>query len=464
MVKTICGLPISKVAMKAIDLFCGCGGFSHGIELSGIEVLYGIDIEEKALKTFDTNHSKAEAICYDISEEVPAKIAEEDFDVVFGSPPCQGFSHAKGERDEADERNNLVFDFVRWVDVLQPKYVVMENVSGIKNISGDFLEHVRDRYDEAGYNIEDGVLNSAEFGVPQSRLRYFTIGVRQDVSGYPKLPEPTHRLPNDKQATFDDLKMKDETVLVGDAISDLPEPVSEGETAELTVELQNRYQEWVRNGDEVHNHVAKYPREDDAEIVERIPEGKMYRSSRFGEMYVQAWELFEDKFSEEEQDALWFISRHRTRKDYKATEKNGPDYVPLDKIEAEEDAVHSLFEEGWLRRKTQYGGHEEAFDINSKSGVRPKYMRLDRNDVSNTLDTHSFNPREKLHPVENRGLSLREGARIQSFPDSFVFHGSFKDIAKQIGNAVPPLLAYRVGRMIMELSEEETHDTNPVRI
>ncbi|MCX2819739.1 DNA cytosine methyltransferase [Haladaptatus sp. F3-133] len=450
--------------MEAIDLFCGCGGFSHGIELSGIEVLYGIDIEEKALKTFDTNHSKAEAICYDISEEVPAKIAEEDFDVVFGSPPCQGFSHAKGERNETDERNNLVFDFVRWIDVLQPEYVIMENVSGIKNISGDFLEQVRERYEDAGYEIEDGVLNSAEFGVPQSRKRYFTIGVRDDVEDYPRLPEPTHRLPDDTQATFDDLEMKEETVLVGEALSDLPEPVSEDKTAKLLTEPQNRYQEWVRNGEEVHNHVAKHPNEDDMGIVERIPEGKMYRSSRFGDMYVQAWELFEDRFSEEEQNALWFISRHRTRKSYKATDKNGPDYVPLEKIEAEDEAVRSLFENGWLRRKTDYGGHDETYDINSKSGVRPKYMRLDRNDVSNTLDTHSFSPREKLHPTENRGLSLREGARIQSFPDSFVFHGSFSEIAEQIGNAVPPLLSYRVGRFVMESAGVETDESAPIRI
>jgi DNA (cytosine-5)-methyltransferase 1 len=189
-------------------------------------------------------------------------------------------------------------------------------------------------------------------------------------------------------------------------------------------------------------------------LVQRIPEGKMYRSSRFGDKYVQAWDLYEDKLTEEEQEALWFIARHRTRKDYKATDKSGPDYIPIEKIEASEEAVRDLYEDGWLRRKEDYNDNEEAYDINTKSGVRPKYMRLDREDVSNTIITQSFNPREKLHPTEDRGLSLREGARIQSFPDEFVFEGKFKDISKQIGNAVPPLLAYRIAEHIKDLEEQ----------
>ncbi|MDY7082250.1 MAG: DNA cytosine methyltransferase, partial [Halobacteria archaeon] len=159
--------------------------------------------------------------------------------------------------------------------------------------------------------------------------------------------------------------------------------------------------------------------------------------------------------SEEEQHALWFVARHRTRTEYKATDKSGPDYVPIDKIDADNDVVRDLFDDGWLRRKTEYNGHQEAYDINTQSGVRPKYMRLDRNDVSNTLVTQSFNPREKLHPTKDRGLSLREGARIQSFPDEFVFDGSFKDIAKQIGNAVPPLLAFKIATHLKNLCQTD---------
>lgn len=438
-----------------IDLFCGAGGFSAGFENAGFETKAGIDYAGDVLKTFEKNHvNGADAIEHDISED----IIEYDVDYVIGSPPCQGFSHAKGERSLDDERNNLVFHFIRWIDHLQPKFVVMENVAGIRNISDDFLDKIEERYDEAGYKTVDGVLNSAEYGVPQKRKRYFVIGVRKDLDITPSMPEPTHKEPKNgdsRQKTLSEgiSDDKKDPVTVGDAISDLPEPTEDG-IVELEKPAQNEYQEWVRNGNTIHNHEANEPREDDMDLVKRIPEGKMYRSSRFGDKYVQVWDLYEDKLTEEEQEALWFVARHRTRKDYKATDKSGPDYIPIDKIEADNEAVRQLFEDEWLRRKEDYNGHEEAYDINTKSGVRPKYMRLGRDDVSNTIITQSFNPREKLHPTEDRGLSLREGARIQSFPDEFVFEGDFKEKAKQIGNAVPPLLAYKVAEHIKEMESD----------
>jgi DNA (cytosine-5)-methyltransferase 1 len=441
--------------MEFIDLFCGCGGFSAGFEAAGFKSKAGIDNAEDVLETFRENHhSDAEAIKYDISKEA------KDFNVdyLIGSPPCQGFSHAKGERSLEDERNNLVFHFIRWVREIKPKFVVMENVAGIRNISDDFLDQVEQEYNDAGYRVVDGVLNSAEYGVPQQRERYFVFGVRKDLDIEPSLPETTHKLPGEESAQkklgeHKQTENKESAVTVGDALSDLPDPTEDGE-AELKGEAQNEYQDWVRNGDIIYNHTAKDPRDDDMDLVQRIPEGKMYRSSRFGDKYVQAWDLYEDKLTEEEQEALWFIARHRTRKDYKATDKSGPDYIPIEKIEASEEAVRDLYEDGWLRRKEDYNDNEEAYDINTKSGVRPKYMRLDREDVSNTIITQSFNPREKLHPTEDRGLSLREGARIQSFPDEFVFEGKFKDISKQIGNAVPPLLAYRIAEHIKDLEEQ----------
>jgi DNA (cytosine-5)-methyltransferase 1 len=441
-----------------IDLFCGAGGFSAGFEKAGFETKAGLDYAEDVLETFEKNHNdEAEAIKHDISEE----IIDFDVDYLIGSPPCQGFSHAAGERSLDDERNNLVFHFIRWIKELKPKFVVMENVAGIRNISDDFLDVVEDEYNKAGYNVVDGVLNSAEYGVPQKRKRYFVLGVRKDLDVEPSLPDPTHKNPKNgsKQKKLSESLEEDKKkpITVGEAISDLPEPSEDGEVT-ISKPPQNRYQSWIRSGDKTYNHIAKDPRESDMDLVKRIPEGKMYRSSRFGDKYVQVWDLYEDILSEDEQEALWFIARHRTRKDYKATDKSGPDYIPIEiideEIDVDKDVVRSLFENDWLRRKTEHGGHDEAYDINTKSGVRPKYMRLGRDEVSNTIITQSFNPREKLHPTENRGLSLREGARIQSFPDDFKFEGKFKDKAKQIGNAVPPLLAYKIAEHIKELEDQ----------
>ena len=116
-----------------------------------------------------------------------------------------------------------------------------------------------------------------------------------------------------------------------------------------------------------------------------------------------------------------------------------------------------LYDDGWLR--TDEDGDTLGYDRNTKSGIRPRYMRLDPDGQSNTILTTDFVPRDKLHPTENRGLSLREGARIQSFPDSFEFKGSFDEIATQIGNAVPPLLAQHLGSHLQQLAESDSEAT-----
>lgn len=442
--------------MNSIDLFCGCGGFSKGMEKAGINVEYGFDIFDEALKSFEENHFNSTSVKMDLSSEIPKKWKNKEFDIVFGSPPCQGFSHAKGERSKADKRNNLVFDFIKWVSTIQPRFVVMENVSGITNISDDFINKVKKEYRDAGYKVKDKVLNSASYGVPQKRKRYILIGVHNTEDKLPSFPPVTHHISS--KETQKDLKKFSKTlkkpVSIGEAISDLPTETKDEEDIILNESPKNRFQKWVRDGNKTSQHIAKDPNEKDMGLIKRIPEGKMYRSSRFGNKYIGVWDLYEDKFDEEEKHILWFISKHRNRKDYKSKDKSGPDYIPIEKIEGKNDKIRKLYEKGWLRRKENYNDYSEAYDINTKSGVRPKYMRLSRKQVSNTIDTHSFNPREKLHPTENRGLSLREGARIQSFPDEFKFYGNFKNKAKQIGNAVPPKLSYHIGKHLKKIAKK----------
>jgi DNA (cytosine-5)-methyltransferase 1 len=429
-----------------IDLFSGAGGFSCGFEKAGFTAIAGIDKEESVLQTFGRNHENAEAISHDISEEV----IEYDVDLVIGSPPCQGFSVAQGgNRDVDDERNNLVFDYINWINEIQPKVFVMENVAGIRSISEEFLDVVEDKFNKAGYEIVDGVLNSAEFGVPQKRERYFVLGVRNDIEGKAKLPSPTHETSDQIQTKLNGEQM--ETLnTVGDAFTGLPKTSEDGkvEVNRSDIKQENGYFEFVIDSDNTENHVAKEPRDKEIDIVDNIPEGKVYRSSRFGDQYLGAWEVHSSKFNEEEKKALRFISKNRTRKEYKATDKKYPDYIPSGSVPVEKKILEGLHDNDWLRKKTDHGGHESTYDINTKSGVRPKYKRLSRDGISGTLTTADFKPREKLHPTEDRGLSLREGARIQSFPDSFIFEGSFSDISTQIGNAVPPLLSYKIAKHI----------------
>ena len=453
--------------MHAVDLFCGAGGFSAGLEAAGIDVVVGVDIADHALATFETNHA-ATPINHDLSDGLPAEIREEAVDIVFGSPPCQGFSDARGERSLDDERNQLVFAFIQAVAELQPRYVLMENVAGMTTIGDDFLDAIDAEYADAGYSVAWETLNAADFGVPQTRKRVIYLGVREDLSADPSLPEGPYTEHSDDQQTLTGEPVQNWTT-VADALADLPEPTETGEVElpPLSAHPDNGYLREIRDGAErTWNHVAKEPAGDDdtQHIVSELNPGEMYRSSRFGDRYRQVWELLAHRFTDAEQAVLEFIARHRSRKAFRMSGKSvGPvpgeliaDHLDADAA-AVDDALDRLHDDGWLRTKTE--GDTVGYDLNTKSGIRPRYMRLDPDGQSNTILTTDFVPRDKLHPTADRGLSLREGARIQSFPDSFEFRGSFDEIATQIGNAVPPLLARHLGAHLRQLAAVDTEAT-----
>ncbi|MFT4905185.1 MAG: DNA-cytosine methyltransferase [Natronomonas sp.] len=450
--------------MKAIDLFCGAGGFSKGFERAGIDVRYGVDADEAALETFERNHA-GEAIHHDIRESPPAELEAVDADIVFGSPPCKGFSDARGNRRLDDERNQLVFSFIQWVGELEPDYVLMENVAGMTTISEAFLEAIEREYADVGYSVTWETLNAADFGVPQTRERAIYVGINDDLSSTPTLPNGEFQPDGDGQLSLTGERMQGWRT-VSEAFADLPEPTDDGVVSlpPLSEFPDNEYLRAVRDGAEkTYNHIAKTPADGDATrtIVEGLEPGEMYRSSRFGDRYRQVWDLLEDRFTDVEQDCLHFIARHRTRSAFKMGDKS-VGAVPDHKIahgldhenEAVTEALESLLEDGWVR--TDEDGDTVGYDLNTKSGIRPRYMRLVPDGQSNTILTTDFNPRDKLHPTENRGLSLREGARIQSFSDTFEFVGSFDDIANQIGNAVPPLMAERLAEHLLALADAET--------
>jgi len=463
---------------KAIDLFCGAGGFSKGVELTNkFKIEKAFDYDEKVLKTYNYNHD-SEGIKYDISKSPPKDIISNKIDIVFGSPPCQGFSDARGSRDVNDERNNLVFNFINWVKEINPQIAVMENVSGMLTIDKKYLKSVVSRYKDAGYVVDYSILNSKDFGVPQRRERAFFIATK---NGNP----PPHMVNNCPQMDLfsSNIDFKIGKTTVGEAISDLPKPTKDGVAKYKYQQPENEYQKLMRQGqNEIYNHISQKPKKYEIDILKRIPEGKMYRSTRFGEKYIGVWDLFRDKFNTKERLIFWFIARFRGRKEFKAERnKSGPSYIPEEKIinglnkrrvkkeasqynfpnlmnkkiKADKNDVRKLESEGWLRAKEIRG--VLSYDLNTKSGIRPRYMRLNRGDQSNTIMTSDFKVREKVHPTQNRGLSLREGARIQSFTDDFIFRGDFKDIATQIGNAVPPLMAKSIGEHIYKLLENSSN-------
>lgn len=368
--------------MNVIDLFAGCGGLSTGFEMAGYKIPLAIEKDEWASETYKKNHSGTKVVTADITQvqDLDSLLPKRGIkiDGIIGGPPCQGFS-LSGNRDKKDPRNSLFMEFVRFVKHFQPKFFVMENVTGILSMetkSGELVKNViREEYDKAGYNVEIFILNAAEFGVPQSRIRVFFIGLRKGIEFDKEKLEPKGYLFGDNQITIEQ------------AIMDLPQiAAGEGtEVAKYPCEPKNDYQKWVRQGSEaVYNHIAM---RHTARLVERFSHIE----------YGQSVADVDEEFQQRQRGAA-------------------------DKISGK---------------------------VYSQNNMRPFP------DKPSPTVPASFQS-NFVHPYTNRNFTAREGARLQSFPDTYIFSGKRttmsweKNISQyqQIGNAVPPLLAKAIAETI----------------
>ena len=181
--------------IKVVDLFSGAGGLTMGFHGSEFEVLFGVEHDEHAARTYSANF-KHPMLNQDIRNLNADSLVEKygRADIVIGGPPCQGFSMA-GKRDTKDPRNSLFMDYLRFVSAFRPKYFVMENVPGIltmKTADGILVSSIiQSEVENAGYNLKWKILLAADFGVPQKRRRVIFLGWRKDVIE-PNHPDPTH--------------------------------------------------------------------------------------------------------------------------------------------------------------------------------------------------------------------------------------------------------------------------------
>ncbi len=167
--------------MKAISLFCGAGGMDVGFETAGIEVLWANEFDGDAAKTYISNHPKTHVEQADIrvAKKMLRSVSEHQIDLVFGGPPCQGFSVA-GKMDPEDVRNTMIWEFFDAIDIVAPEYFVMENVKALGELARwkEVRDKIIQRSKELGYNCFYRTLNAADFGVPQKRERVFFIGTK----------------------------------------------------------------------------------------------------------------------------------------------------------------------------------------------------------------------------------------------------------------------------------------------
>jgi DNA (cytosine-5)-methyltransferase 1 len=179
----------------AVDLFSGAGGMTQGFVDAGVKILFGVEFDKNAALTYSANFEHPmlnEDICKLNADELVEKHGQ--VDIVFGGPPCQGFSMA-GKRDKKDPRNSLFMEYLRFVKAFNPKYFVMENVPGILTMKTESNELVKDiiesEVNKLGYNLKYKKLYAPDYGVPQKRKRVIFLGWRNDVKE-PFHPEPSH--------------------------------------------------------------------------------------------------------------------------------------------------------------------------------------------------------------------------------------------------------------------------------
>ena len=253
----------TQPTLKAIDLFCGCGGMSAGLRSAGFEVLAGVDVEPKYMATFERNFPHATPLRLDLSSVPPECLMERlgiapgDLDLLAGGPPCQGFSKNVPRRHRVmDDPNNLLIrTYIDYCIALKPKAVLMENVAEMRNgFSSRFSEEIHARLKQAGYTVIHVTLNAAEFGVPQRRRRAFFLAARDEKPL--RAPSPTHGTGTPQGVLFGQRPF----VSVWEAIGDLPSlPHGCGDDpTSYACEPFSEYQRKVRtSGNRVRNHVAR---------------------------------------------------------------------------------------------------------------------------------------------------------------------------------------------------------------
>lgn len=372
---------------SVLDLFCGAGGLSLGFALAGFHISAGIDSDPWAMETHAYNFGgdgqpillTPECRPEDILHQVGVNTVE----VLVGGPPCQGFARVgrgkirslvrqklpEHELDTWDDpRNQLYLAYLRFVDLLRPGWLVMENVPDMAwhrdNILSSLLKVLTDK----GYTVGCFTLNAADFGVPQTRRRLFVVANRY---GFPVVePSPTHR---------------GKHVTLREAIGDLPAVRPEESADVLPYDnrvLQSPYvrdyaRAWLSGDDQniIYDHVVRLYAADDQEAFRYLREGQKYRDLP-AELKRYRDDIFKDKYHKLLWDRpAWTITAHIAKDGYK--------YIHPDDDQA-------------------------------------------------------------------RTLTVREAARIQSFPDWFRFAGFRTHRLRQIGNAVPPLLAKAIAKVIME--------------
>lgn len=351
--------------LKIIDLFSGCGGSALGFSQAGFDIKVAVDVDKYASETFKLNFPEAEVIASDLSYVTgsdllkAAGVTSGKDVVIIACPPCQGFSTARRKSEGiSDPRNTLIYEFLRLLEEVKPYAFVMENVPGLaKGIGKPIFLNILQRLRELGYYTIHGIVDTADYGVPQRRKRLVLLGTND-----PKIrltfPKQTNQDPNLTERYLDCWNT------VRNAIADLP-AIKAGEKSK---------------NDQLH--IASSLAEINLRRMTNTPHDGGGRLSWPKELILEC---------------------HKKVTGYK--------------------------------------------DVYGR-------MRWDYPSPTITGGCVMISKGRFGHPEQDRAISLREAARLQTFPDSYVFTGNVGQIAAQLGNAVPPLLTKRIAESLAQAIQE----------
>lgn len=381
---------------KMVDFFAGAGGLSCGFTQAGFKVCFANDFEEVCVRTYRYNHPE---LPYDkvLKEDIRKIVSNienyvtEDVDIVVGGPPCQGFSSANQQRIIDDPRNELYKYYIEAIKRICPKFVVMENVRGMLSVANQVVEDyksilIQKDSKEYSYDVAYRLLNSVNFGVSQNRERLIYIAIRNDISESKHIT-PELLFQKIEQACEKNPHFNLQSAL--EFINPLDAPRIKGQT-EVDDE-KTGMKIGINNYDSCGNLYLK-----------RINSGRK----------------------------LPYVFNHKARY---CSDVN---YEIFKRLEQGEDATNPKI--------------ADIMPYAHRNGIfKDKYFKLYADKPCRTITAHmKMDCLSHIHPYQVRSLTPREAARVQSFPDDYLFLGAYLKTYMQIGNAVPVLMAKQIATII----------------
>lgn len=473
---------LNSNAPRVLDLFSGCGGMSLGFHKAKYQILGGLEIDPKAAETHGKNFFKDEShvilsnhiFSHDITKCNPQKFAqtvlkrpnaklERLVDFIIGGPPCQAFARIGRaklreimEHPEAfltDERANLYTNFLEYVEAFKPIAILMENVPDIMNYGGkNIAEEIVASLDEMGYKSKYSILNAAHYGVPQMRQRFYLIAILKTLQIEPTFPNPTHyiELPRGYESA--------QQV----ALKAMPLPLFRGKTGFVTCPKPTpdltpavTTEKAISDLPKIFSHLTGQMKRGAKTFNTLVKYRKDTHENNYVNM-LKTWTGFEAE------KGVWdHVIRYLPR-DYELFRR----MKPGDQYPEVYQLALTMFNKALLNyeRETQIKLDEQSKEYHElrRSIVPPyspkkfpnKWRKLESDKPARTLTAHiGKDTYSHIHydSEQARVISVREAARLQSFPDGFKFCGAMNSAFRQIGNAVPPIQAYALAKHIKAL-------------